>query len=240
MLKVDQIESKSNNHADIRLNNNPEQKLGIVKKFLLYLKSFLPFFLSHHPECANFKEHTIKCGKVKLCIGCFVGYPTAVVALFLIRISFLRILFSTHLSFMLSLLFIGSFFLSPLNLTKYKKIKIVQKILIGFGAAMLFNWILERPSSNSTNLRTAFITFYILLMGLNLYHVYGILGSCYKCATPFNWGKCSGFCSIRDRMERNNLVNFLLKFENFSYRILEKRIEKKNKSLEKNLETSIK
>ena len=36
-----------------------------IKKFLLYGKSFLPFFLSHHPECESFKGHTLNFGKVK-------------------------------------------------------------------------------------------------------------------------------------------------------------------------------
>jgi hypothetical protein len=137
--------------------------------------------------------------------------------------------FSTQPFFILSLVLLGTFFLSPLKLTKYKKIKIIQKFLIGIGSAMLFNWIMERPYSNQINLSTAFIVFYILLIILNLYHVYGILGSCYKCRTPFNWGKCAGFCNIRVRMEKNSLNNFLLKFENFSNRLLEKRAKRKNR-----------
>jgi len=166
-------------------------------------------------------------GKVKLCIGCFIGYPTAVSAFFLIRILKLHFLFSTQPYFILSLIFLGSFFLSPLNLAKYKKIKIFQKILLGIGAAMLLNWIMERPFSYFVNLRTAFIVFYIMLIALNIYHAYGILGSCYSCETPFNWGKCSGFCTIRSRMEKNRVDNFLMKFESFSIRLLERRIKKK-------------
>lgn len=230
-----QIENndKSDDTEEFRLNNSSQQNPGKVQQFFLYGKSFLPFFLSHHPECKSFKEHTLKCGKVNLCIGCFIGYPTALVALILIRISNLRFLFNTPISFILSLLFIGSFFLSPLNLTKYKKIKIFQKFLIGIGSALLFNWIMERPYPFNINFRTAFIVFYIQLVLLNIYHVYGILNSCYKCETPFSWGKCAGFCNIRVRMEINCLNNFLLKFEDFSCRLLEKRAERMKKSLTK-------
>ena len=226
-MKLIEANHKSTNNDDSRLNYNSKQRFGRIKKFFLYGKSFLPFFLSHHPECESFKEHTLNLGKVKLCIGCFIGYPTAICAFFLIRILNLHRLFSTQPSFILSLIFLGTFFLGPLNLTKYRKIKIFQKILIGMGVAMLFNWIMERPFSYFINLRTAFIIFYILLIILNLYHAYGILGSCYACKTPFNWGKCSGFCTIRNRMEKNNVDNFLLKFEDFSCRLLERRIEKK-------------
>jgi len=88
---------------------------------------------------------------------------------------------------------------------------------------------MERSYSKNIKIGTVFITFYVIMIVLNIYHAYGILGSCYKCETPFNWGVCSGFCTIRERMEKNELDNFLLKFENFSYRILERRSNKKKK-----------
>lgn len=232
-MKYIEANHKSTDNDDSRLNYNSKQRIGIIKKFFLYIKSFLPFFLSHHPECERFKEHTLNLGKVRLCIGCFIGYPTAICAFFLIRFLNLHLLFSAQPFFILSLIFLGTFFLSPLNLTKYKKIKIFQKILIGIGAAILFNWIMERNFSYFINIRTAFIVFYILLTVLNLYHAYGILSSCYTCETPFNWGKCSGFCTIRNRMRKNSVDNFLLKFEDFSCRLLERRIKKKKKSTSK-------
>ena len=99
-----QIEYNHNrdDNKKFRLNHSSEQKPGNIKKFLLYSKSFLPFFLSHHPECESFKEHTINLGRVKLCIGCFISYPTAIFAFFLIRILNLHFLFSTQPFFILS------------------------------------------------------------------------------------------------------------------------------------------
>ncbi len=224
-----QLKSSQNteNKGDPSSLDSTKQKYGKIKKLLLNIKSFLPFFFSHHPECEKFKEHTINVGKIKLCIGCFIGYPTAIGALFLIRILNLYLLFSTQPFFFLSVVLLGTFFLSPLKLTENKKIKIIQKFLIGIGAAMLFNWIMERPYSFKVNIRTAFIVFYILLVILNLHHVYGILSSCYMCKTPFSWGRCAGFSNIRAKMEKNGLNNFLLKFENFSSKLLEKR-DKRN------------
>jgi len=201
-----------------------------VMKFLLYGKSFLSFFLSHHPECESFKGHTLNFGKIKLCIGCFIGYPTAAIALLLIRVFDLSGFFYSPFFFVLSIIFLGTFFLSLLQLTRNKKIKIIQKFLIGLGAALLFNWIMKRPNSYEVNSRTAFITFYILLVFLNVYHAYGILGSCYKCSTPFNWGMCPGFCTIRKRIAENKLDNFLLKFNDFSHKILVRRVKNKKRS----------
>jgi hypothetical protein len=203
---------------------------SILKKFLLYGKSFLPFFLSHHPECENFKGHTLNYGRIKLCIGCFIGYPTAFITLILISVFNLRDFFYSPFFFVLSIIFLGTFFLSLIHLTRNKTVKIIQKFLIGIGAAFLFNWIMKRPNSYRVNSRIAFITFYILLVFLNLYHAYGILGSCYKCGTPFNWGICPGFNTIRARMVENSLDNFLLKFNDFSQKIIGRRARKKKKS----------
>jgi len=187
--------------------------------------------LSHHPECNKFEGHTIKCRGKEFCIGCFIGYPTAVLALPILIFFRINELIPSQYLFLISILFIATIILSPLNLTKNKTIKIVQKFLIGVGAALLFTWIMGLPQSRSSNLITAFIVMNILIVILNVYHAYGFLHTCYKCETPFDWGKCSGFCTIRERMERNNLNNFLIDLENFSSKIIEKRtIQREKKS----------
>lgn len=195
----------------------------------MYGKCFVPFLLSHHPECDKFKGHTIKCGGKNFCIGCFIGYPTAAIALPILIFFKIDELFPPQFLFLVSILFIASIILSPLNLTRNKTVKIIQKFLIGLGAALLFTWIMGLPQPRSLNLRTAFIVFYILILLLNLYHAYGFLHTCYKCETPFDWGKCSGFCTIRARIERYNLNNFLLNLEEFSNKIKEKRTIKREK-----------
>ncbi|MHA2007846.1 MAG: hypothetical protein ACXABO_04900 [Promethearchaeota archaeon] len=229
MKQIENNQGEKNTEIE-RLDNESNDNRGKVKKFLLYGKSFLPFFLSHHPECENFKEHTLNFGKIKLCIGCFIGYPTAFGALLLIQVLDLGNFFYSPFFLVLSVIFLGTFIFSLVHLTKNKTVKIIQKILIGLGAALLFNWIMKLPNLFRVNLRIAFITFNILLVVLNLYHVYGILGSCYKCNTPFNWGICPGFYNIRIRMKKNRLDDFLLKFNGFSEKILARRAKKKKES----------
>ncbi len=202
---------------------------GKLKKLILYGKSFLPFFLSHHPECEKFKNHVIKCGNQGLCIGCFIGYPTAFLAFMIFRILNISNIISSNSIIIISLIFLTTFFLSPLNLIKGKRLKILQKFIIGIGAALLFYWIMELPNSRKTNLLIGFIILNFLLTSLNLYHVYGFLKTCYKCESPFDWGNCTGFCAIRERMEKYNLKNILINLERFSYRLKEKRDHKLSK-----------
>ncbi|MBY9008993.1 MAG: hypothetical protein KGD74_03905, partial [Candidatus Lokiarchaeota archaeon] len=174
----------------INLNNKNQavNQRGKFIKFLLYGISFLPLLSAHHPECEKFsKSHTINFGKIRFCIGCFVGYPAAFIALFLI--DFLNLNSSILYPFFLtlSIIFLATFILSPLKLTKNKKIKITQKIFIGIGAALLYSWILGLPNPARTNSSIAFIVLYLLISILNVYHALGFLNACYTCETPFDW-----------------------------------------------------
>ena len=63
-----------------------ERKRNKISNALLYVISFWPLLLSHHPECEKFKNHTLNIGKIRFCIGCFIGYPIAILGMFLIPI----------------------------------------------------------------------------------------------------------------------------------------------------------
>lgn len=44
-------------------------------------KPIEPIVLAHHPSCKNFSHHTFTFRGRRLCLGCFVMYPTAAIAL---------------------------------------------------------------------------------------------------------------------------------------------------------------
>jgi len=206
-----------------------ESKRAKIKKGFLSVGSFFPLFLSHHPQCEQFKGHTLKLGNLRLCIGCFVGYSSAIITLFLINIFKLEEHIPLSYFLFFSIIFLATFILSPLTLTKIKAIKIIQKILIGMGGTFLFIWIINLPNSPKENFLIFFITFSILLSVLNSYHVYGFLHTCYQCETPFDWGNCAGFENIRFRFKKFELHNFLRNMDNFSNTLIQKREMKKKK-----------
>lgn len=208
--------------------NDSEDKRGNFRKFLLYIRSFAPFLIAHHPECDKFKKnHTINIGKYSFCIGCFVGYSAALITYFTIKILNLNNAIPNQILFILSLIFIATFILSPLKLTKIKVIKIIQKILIGVGAAFLLIWILNLPNPELTNKIISMFVLNALVGVLNLYHAVSFFSKCNKCDTPFNWGNCLGFKSITDNFKKFKLNNFLLKMADYSKRVLEKKELKK-------------
>ena len=82
--------------------------------------------VNHHPECEEYKDHTINIGKIRLCIGCFIGYPVTFLTIILIPLLNLNKIFTPQIFITFGLVFIATFILSPLNLTKTKLIKILN------------------------------------------------------------------------------------------------------------------
>jgi len=172
------------------------------------MKCMKDILLSHHPNCIQFENHTLNIGKkTRLCIGCFVGYPTAIIGILTIYFLNLVNFFSSIFYFAMGMLLISFFILSPLNLTKIKIIKVIQKILIGIGSAFLFWWIWTLPNTFIVNLLYFFMVFGSLLALLNVYHIYGFYKRCKECEPPFDWENCSGFRDIYKCFKEHNLEN---------------------------------
>ena len=97
-----------------------------------FIKKYGRLLLSHHPLCSQYQDHTLNFSKIRLCIGCFIGYPSALISI-LLGFYFIY----PAISQKIYLLFFGIFLflfqlLSLTKLTEIKPIKIIQKFLMGF------------------------------------------------------------------------------------------------------------
>ncbi len=192
------------------LKNNKRK----INNFVLLLKILKPILLSHHPSCKTFENHTFKIGKRKFCIGCFIGFPTAILGIIVIYYSKLVNVLDSKVLLMASMIFLASFILSPLNLTKIKIIKIIQKFLIGLGSTFLFWWIWTLQNLFIINLLYFLVIFCLLLTILTGYHAYGFYATCKKCQYSLNWKICPGFKDFIEYLEKNNLPNIFNKIKN--------------------------
>jgi len=190
-----------------------EKKRSKLSETFLIIKSFGSFFLRHHPECVNFKGHTIKLRKHEFCIGCFIGYPTTFITILILGVFELYKSFSSTFLINFGILFMSAFFLSFTGVTTIKIIKIIQKIFIGFGSALIFWGIFSLNFSFFTNSIILLLVFSTLLTVLNIYHAYGLYSKCKKCESQFKWGQCSGFETIRDNLRRYSLPNLIMDIE---------------------------
>jgi len=199
-----------------------KKKRKMIKAYY-FIKSFLPLLLSHHPQCGDFESHTLKFKKYRLCIGCFIGYPSAFLGIILLGLLHVSIFISSEFLFSIGFIFISFFFLSPLGLIKNKLLKVFQKSIIGIGSSFVYWGIRLLLVPRSTKYLLFAIIFGIILTFLNLYHTLGFLKTCQKCKTPFNWAICDGFKDIRENLVKYGLRNYLDPMRKFSFRILEKR-----------------
>ncbi len=208
--------SKEENKSVLINRENVVKRSQKLRNIIGYVSSFFPFFLSHHPECDRFEGHTQNIRNIRLCIGCFFGYPAAIAVLIFHKIFNLYSLLSPMILLILGIAFISTFFMSPLKLTNIKFIKIIQKILMGIGSSFVILWILQLPNPRNINLFLAITVINLLLLAFGLYHVYGIWSNCVNCDTPFDWGYCDGFRTIIKNFEEKKLPNFLEKFHDYS------------------------
>jgi hypothetical protein len=109
------------------------------------------------------------------------------------------------------MLLLASFILSPLNLTKIKIIKILQKFFIGLGSAFLYWWIWTLTNLFFINFLYFLAVFGVLLTLLNGYHAYSFYSTCKKCKYSLDWKSCPGFEDHIKYLEEHNLPNIFLK-----------------------------
>ncbi|MEM3370064.1 MAG: hypothetical protein QXE90_04425 [Candidatus Micrarchaeia archaeon] len=85
---------------------------------------FIELMLSHHPDCQCFKDDVfVICGR-RICNGCMIAYPVAILTLILFNPTGIE---SVALAVFLS-------FLSLMRrLTNESKIKLLFKVIAGFG-----------------------------------------------------------------------------------------------------------
>jgi hypothetical protein len=123
----------------------------------------------------------------------------------------------------IGIIFLLTFLFSFTPITKIKILKIIQKVLIGFGSSFLFWGIFYQSIPIREKYHLFTLTFGFIITSLNLYHVYGFLSTCYSCEIPFGWNCCNGFERIRESFKKYNLNDFFLYFKDFSDNIISKK-----------------
>ena len=152
---------------------------------------YILLLFSHHPPCPKYEHHTLKLGKVRLCIGCFLGYPSGISAGLLGSWLYLHSLASVKMLFWIGLVLFSAILLSFTTWTSKKPLKILQKILVGAGGGFLlsasffsFEWSLF------FRLLLVWGVGMILLTPVGILHYWGFKKTCAPCPYHHDFGKC--------------------------------------------------
>ncbi len=172
-------------------------------------KRLLPFRIrygygpkSHHPPCYRFRNHTVKVGKYRYCIGCYVGYTSGVLGLILaivLQYAISGVYLNPYVFLGIGLAFWSAQLLSLISASEIHAVKITQKALIGFGGAwVVFFTFLIIPSHIVVKIIVALIVMSVLLLPVKILHVRKTRDICKNC----KWYKNDSVCPDRFKPER--------------------------------------
>ena len=154
-------------------------------------KSVAPMILSHHPPCETYKNHTINIGRLKLCIGCTIGYTSAILSIILTKILYDRNSFNLIPILIIGIILSLAQLLSLTSITEVKSIKIIQKFLIGTGSGLIIIFLyLTINLPEIFKLIVVFICISILVIPIGILHYRTSSGTCEKCEIKNIPGKC--------------------------------------------------
>lgn len=173
--------------------------LGEIGRFLRKLQ---PMLLSHHPDCDNFKEHTVNIHGLRLCRGCSIIYPSVLVSLGLLyAINLFQPLFFDYL-FFIGLVLIGPKITSIFLHINKKPVEIGVNILVGTGISICIFSIFSFPFPFLINL-FIFLGFLMTVSSANSIRVKSIMKTCSSCGYHRNWNICPGFKDLYGSTEKN-------------------------------------
>ena len=154
-------------------------------------KSVAPMIISHHPPCERYENHTINIGRLKFCIGCFIGYPSAVLTIILTKILYDRYSFNLIPILIIGIILSLAQLLSLTSLPEFKSIKIIQKLLIGTGSGFIIIFLyLTINIPEIFKLVLIYIAISILVLPIGILHYRTSLKTCENCTIKKIPGKC--------------------------------------------------
>lgn len=165
-----------------------------------------PIILSHHPSCPVFHDHTLNIKKLRLCIGCFIGYPAGLLSFLLFHFLLKSLIIHSLIILILGISLFITILLSLTNLTEVKIIKIGQKLSVGLGAGMIISYffILFAPILWWEQLIVFFSIVSILMTPVGLLHYRTMVNTCKKCEFQRNPEYCDIKYCMAPRFSQSN------------------------------------
>ncbi|MBN1540182.1 MAG: hypothetical protein JW939_08575 [Candidatus Thermoplasmatota archaeon] len=161
------------------------------------MRTLAPFLLSHHPDCSFFDNDVFQVSGKRICLGCSIAYPTAVLLIILsIFTGWYRSL--PEFIFHQDMLFCASLLLGSLQFIKYQGIRssrtanILVKASLGLSLGGITVWIFTTPIHFVFRI-VMFIVFFISLQFVGTMRFRSIRDVCSNCIYHGDWDICYGF-----------------------------------------------
>ncbi len=193
--------------------------MGWIGEIWHILKSISPFILSHHPVCSKFDSDTFGFLGRRICLGCSITYPIAVLVLvldILLRCDRSIGTWIVHKEWLL----IASIAMGSLQALKYlyppqmKSLRIAVKIALGVSIGGLTVWFFTFPAIFAIQFGM-FIIFAAALGFVASYRYNYLRRICSGCIYHGDWDLCFGFrtlnhhCRLRPKMSKQALRSMI-------------------------------
>ena len=164
-----------------------------------FLRNITPLLLSHHPNCSKFENHVFHVGKIKICAGCSVVYPTILVSMIVVYIMNLYVIMPFEFLLFTGILFsIPRIAIIPKNNVR-KAFKTMINLAFGMGVSLCIFGIFTLPFLLIVNL-VIFILFFFLMGFVSYSHFKKIITTCNSCIYHRKWSACPGFKELYMRI----------------------------------------
>lgn len=176
------------------MDSPPRSKLAL--RILQWKENFArarPLLLSHHPNCPIYDSHVFHLGNRRLCIGCFVGYPVAILTIIILNLGIFFLNWDPISSLTLGIGLFLTVLLSFTQLTTKKNWKIAQKACMGAGAGMILTSVwYSNPTIIWLRIFETWLALLVLNIILVIMHSRSTRFECNSCSENIMGSECSG------------------------------------------------
>ncbi len=182
------------------------------------LGDFKSLFFAHHPACARFTNHTINIKSYRFCIGCYIGYPSALLSFMLWYFAVFPNHSPSYLFLLIGIIGLLPMLLSFTNLPEHKWIKILQKFSLGFSAGLLlaYGFVLMKPQTIWQMIILFMGITTIIITPIGLLHYRTMVATCKNCDDKWHPIKCDRDHCMAPRLQTTNPYQDLHKSNHIS------------------------
>ncbi len=173
----------------MNLSIKNEKKTGFLHK----IKKYKYYIFAHHPKCENFNNDTFRIRSTEFCIGCFIGYPSALIGIFIGYYAFFLPKLNPYILIAAQFLMISTIFLSFTSLTEKKVVKIFQKLFVGLGSGIFIGTTYFLfPGGQTTKIIVTVFIILFLNAPIQVLHYRNMNKICDGCEYQPIWNQCPG------------------------------------------------
>ena len=178
------------------------EKLKFGQKIKLFFQAIEPIITSHHPNCEQYEDHSFRLFGRKWCIGCYIGYPSAILMLLVGYLTGLFNLMETRTLWIIGWGLLSTYIFSIIGLTKIRWIKIVSKIPIGFGSAYLIAALFSYEVNFWISFLLSFLLVQFFLIIISIKRGFEMKKTCGNCEYEDDRNNCPGLNQVYEKLNK--------------------------------------